>query len=293
MAVIYNTKNVDEKYVSILEPNLYYGSVLQPGITFTNKYSVQAGGIFIHKLGGGLANGVVPGTPGRDFSDAIVADTLIQAVFNNNFQRSRKLYGVQAAAVAFSAKEAELAEAVKEVSQGWQASGIACMVEEGADLSDTTAVTSSNIKALIIKARKALVVKGANPTFAIVSPAVFESFLTFVGTEYTPAMNESILGGRSANLLGINLIEANALAQADARYYNYAGTLKAQDLTKVDFIMGDAEAFSALNNFELVRVVDSERFAGSLAQVEMNAAYRVTNADRLIVKFSASADISL
>jgi hypothetical protein len=76
MSVIYNTQYVDEKYVSILEPNLYYGSVLQPGITFTDKYTVQAGGIFIHKLGGGLSAGVVPGTPGRDFSDAVVADTL-------------------------------------------------------------------------------------------------------------------------------------------------------------------------------------------------------------------------
>ena len=90
MAVIYNTQYVDEKYLPIVEPNLYYNSVLQPGITFTNKYTAQAGGIFIHKLGGGKATGVAPGTPGRDFSDEVVADTLIQAIFNNNFQKSRK-----------------------------------------------------------------------------------------------------------------------------------------------------------------------------------------------------------
>jgi hypothetical protein len=293
MAVIYNTQYVDERYVSILEPNLYYGSVLQPGVTFTDKYSVQAGGIFIHKLGGGIASGVVPGTPGRDFSDAVVADTLIQAVFNNNFQRSRKIWGVTAAAVAYDKAEAELAEAVKEVSQGWQASGLACMVEEGTDLAVTTAVADTNVKEFIISMRKALVVKGATPTFAIVSPAVFEEFLTFIGTEYTPTLNDGAIAGRAVNFLGIQMIEANALAQTDARYYNYAGALKALDLTKVDIIMGDAEAFSALNNFENVRVVDSERFSGSLAQVEMNAAYRVTNADRLLVKFNASADISI
>lgn len=293
MSVIYNTKYVDEKYLPIIEPNLYYGSVLQPGVTFTSKYTAQAGGIFIHKLGGGIATGVVPGTPGRDFTDEIVADTLIQAVFNNNFQKSRKIYGVNAAAVAFSIAEAELAEAVKQVSQGWQASGLACMVEEGTDLADTTAVSSTNVKSYVIKMRKALVEKGAEPSFAIVSPDVFEAYLTYVGTEYTPTMNEGVLAGRSANLLGLNLIEANALIQEDARYYNYAGTLVAQNLSKVDIVMGDAEAFSALNNFEVVRLIDSERFSGSLAQVEMNAAYRVTNADRLLVKYNASADISL
>ena len=90
MAVIYNTQYVDEKYLSIIEPNLYLKSVLIPGVTFTDKYTAQAGGIFIHKLGGGIATGVVPGKPGRDFSDEIVEDTLIQAVFNNNFQKIKK-----------------------------------------------------------------------------------------------------------------------------------------------------------------------------------------------------------
>lgn len=32
MAVLYNTQSVDEKYLSIIEPNLYYKSVLIPGM---------------------------------------------------------------------------------------------------------------------------------------------------------------------------------------------------------------------------------------------------------------------
>ena len=32
MGVIYNTQNVDEKYSTIIEPNLYYKSVLIPGM---------------------------------------------------------------------------------------------------------------------------------------------------------------------------------------------------------------------------------------------------------------------
>ena len=287
MAVLYNTQNVDEKYLSIIEPNLYYKSVLIPGLTFTDKYETQAGGIYVHRLGGGKTSGVVPGTPGRDFSDEVAADSLIQMVFNNNFQKSRKIYGVTAQNVAYNKVEAELAEAVKQVSQGWQTSGVACMVQEGTDMADTTAITKENIKDKFIAMRKKVIDNAGNVNFAIVSTAVFEAYLQYTGTEYTPSINEAVLGGRNVDFLGLTMIEANILNQSSAKYYDYTGSLKTVDLTKVDIIMGYYEGFSALNNFETMRIVDSERFSGSLAQVETNAAYRVTNADLIAVKKNA------
>lgn len=287
MAVLYNTQNVDEKYLSIIEPNLYYKSVLSPGLTFTDKYETQAGGIYVHKIGGGKTTGVVPGTPGRDFSDEVVADSLIQIVFNNNFQKSRKIYGVTAQNVAYNKAEAELAEAVKQVSQGWQTSGVACMVQEGTDMADTTAITKENIKDKFIAMRKKVIDNAGDVNFAIVSTAVFEAYLQYTGTEYTPAMNEAVLGGRNVNFLGMTMIEANILNQSSAKYYDHTGSLKTVDLTQVDVIMGYYEGFSALNNFETMRIVDSERFSGSLAQVETNAGYRVTNADLIVVKKKA------
>lgn len=64
MGVKYGNQNVDEKYASAIEPNLYSDTVLIPGVTYTDKYQTgPAGGIFVHKLDGG--NEVVPGTPGR------------------------------------------------------------------------------------------------------------------------------------------------------------------------------------------------------------------------------------
>lgn len=289
MGVIYNNQNVDEKYLSIIEPNLYYKSVLIPGLTFTDKYETQAGGIYVHKLGGGKDTGVVPGTPGRDFSDEVVADSLIQMVFNNNFQKSRKIYGVTAANVAYDKAEAELAEAVKQVSQGWQTSGVACMVYEGTDAADTEAITKDNVKAKLIGLRKKAIDNAGNVNFAIVSTDVFEAYLQYTGTDYTPAMNEVVLGARNTNVdwLGFTMIEANILNQSSAKYYDHAGSLQTVDLTKVDVIMGYYEGFSALNNFETMRIKDSERFSGSLAQVETNAAYRVTNKDLIIVKKNA------
>lgn len=49
------------------------------------------------------------------------------------------------------------------------------------------------------------------------------------------------------------------------------------DLSGVQYIMYYHEALSVISNFEVARIVDSERFAGSLAQVEMNTGYKVTN----------------
>lgn len=285
MAVIYNTQNVDEKYSAIVEPNLYYKSVLVPGITFTDKYTTQAGGIYIHKLGGGKDTGVVPGVPGRDFSDEVVADSLIQMVFNNNFQKSRKIYGVTSKNVAYDKVEAEMAEAIKQVGQGWQTSGVAAMVNEATLSTDTDAITSTNFKEKMIALRKELVDNGSSADYAIVSTSVFEAYLKYTGTEYTPSTNDTVLAGlRNVNFLGMTLIEANLLNQSVAKYYDYTGTLKTIDLTEVDVIMGEAEAFSAINNFEMLRAIDSERFSGMLAQVETNAAYRVSNSDRIIVK---------
>ena len=98
MAIKYDQLNVDEKYSGILEPNLYFNPVMVPGVTFTDKYQTgPAGQIFVHKI---TTSAVEAGTPGRDFSDAKMSDALVPIQLNNNFQRSYKIYGVQAAAVA-------------------------------------------------------------------------------------------------------------------------------------------------------------------------------------------------
>lgn len=287
MSVIYNTQYVDEKYSATIEPNLYYDSILIPGVTYTDKYEEKAGGIYIHKLGS--AGFVAPTTPGSDFSHSVVADSLIQAVFNNNFKRSRKIYGVTAAAVAYSKAEAELAEALEECKQGWMLSGLVCLAAESTNAGDTTALTTSNIEEKYLGLRQSLKIAKAKPNFALVRSGVYTLVLQTAGDNYRPTANERIIGqGMAGDWYGITVLEANGLAETSVTYYNYAGTLVTYDLSKVDIIMGDYQAFSVLNNFEAYRIMDAIDFAGSLAQVEFNTAYRVTNSARVITKFNAS-----
>ncbi len=291
MAVIYNTQYVDEKYASIVEPNLYYDSVLQPGVTFTDKYTMgQAGGYFVHKLGAGSL--LAPTTPAGDFSGVVTADSLIQIILNNAFRKEEKIYGVTAASVSYDKAEAEFQRILKEAGQGWQASGVACMAHEASEYGDTTAITDSNIKDSWIAMRKYLKDKKANPNFGLVSTDVYESYLKAVGDEYTPLRNEQIMANARGGLyFGMPIIECNLFNETAVTYYDYTGTLQSVNLSHIDVVMGDYEAMSILTNLTSMRIIDTEDFVGVKAQVEMNSGFRVTNADRIVIKTNTSTSI--
>lgn len=90
MSVTYNGLHVDERYSAILEPNLYFNPILVPGVTCTDKYETgPAGQIFVHQLN---TSAVEAGTPGRDFTDEVAADTGYR-VTNSKLARVRKVAG--------------------------------------------------------------------------------------------------------------------------------------------------------------------------------------------------------
>ena len=284
MSILYGTQNVDERYSPIVEPNLYTDDILIPNVTFTAKYSVgPAGQIFVHKLD---KKSVTVGTPGRDFSDVVADDELIPIALNNNYQQSRKLYGVQANAVAFDMGEEYLSDAIATVREARRYSALACMAQEGTAVSNTTASTANTVVANLLALRKQIKDNHGNADFALVSTNVYALLLGEIGIRevYDPAV-------RSAELMrrfGLNIMECNGFDEAQAKYYDSTGTLKTVDLTKVEMIVGDHEAFSLVDNLEVMRIVDSEMFAGSKAQVEINSGLKVTQPLEIVVKKIAS-----
>ena len=281
MGVKYGNLNVDEKYSSAIEPNLYSDTVLIPGVTYTQKYQEgPAGGIFVHKLDGG--NEVVPGTPGREFTDEAAKDDLIPIVFNNNFQKSRKIYGVQAAAVSFALAEEYLADALNMTKEGRQYSGLACMVQEGTVSSNTTAVTDSTAVEVLTSLRKQIKDNKGKANFAMVSTDIYAMLLKLLGL--ATVMDPAIVSGELLKRFGLSILECNSFDKEDAKYYDSTGTLKTVDLTDVEMIVGYNEAVSILDNFEMYRLIDSENFAGSKAQVEYNTAFKVNSPKQLIIK---------
>lgn len=274
MSVLINQQNVDERYSPILEPNLFYDSVFVPGVTCTDQYQIgPAGGIYVHKL---ATSAVAPGKPGRDFTDEETSDELIQILLNNNFQKSRKIYNVQAAQVGIALGNENLSLAIQECSEGRQIAGLACLVNEGTAATATAAVT--NPKEDAIDTRAELVKAKGTANVSLCSPDYYAKILKIAGSEFTPNTNEQItLTGRVGQWLGMTFIECPILAEANGKYYDYTGTLKTVKFADVDYIMYNARALSIIDSFEAVRLRDAENFVGTKAQVEMNTGYRVTN----------------
>lgn len=274
MPITYNSLHVDEHYSDKLEANLYYASVLVPGVTCDdNRTEGPAGGIYVHKLTTGT---VEPGTPGRDFTDEDLEDELLQIRLNNNFQRSRKIYGVQAAAVGADLRDESLAAAQHEVQSGWQASGVACLVKESTAATDTTAPTVDTAKDQVIDVRTEIVSDGGTADVVLCSPSFYALILKAAGREFLPVTNEAMAAtGNVGTYLGMTWVEAGVMAQGSAKYYDKDGTLQTVDFSKVDFVVYNHSALSAVTNFETARLVDSEDFVGTRAQVELNAGFLV------------------
>lgn len=294
MAIKYGNLHVDEKYKPVVLPNLFYRTWMVPGVTFQDVSSDSNGAWFWHKL---TSTGPAePGVPGRDFSDEAAGDTLVQATFNNNFQKSKKIYGVQAAAVAMPVANEHLALAINEVAEGKNLTGLACLITEGTASSTTTAITKSNFDDQVLEERKAIVEAKGTADTVLCSPAFFAAMLGFAGAKYTPSTNEKLIaaaaGGQVGSYLGMNWIEVNGFAhKSDIKYYDYSGTLKtvtAANLALVDFIMYDHNALGAGDNFTMTRLIDSERFAGTLAQTEDNVAFKVLEAGAVRVRKHAA-----
>lgn len=284
MGIKYGQLNVDEKYSRLLEPNLFAESILVPGVTYTDQYEEgPAGGIFVHKL---KTTAVEPGTPGRDFSDEAAQDDLIQILLNNNYQKSKKMYGVQAAAVDFPLADENLSLAVSEVKEGRQLSALACLVQEGTADGDTAAITKPTNA--FIKTRQIITTAKGKSDIVLCHPEYFAMLLEEAGEKFTPVHNDRVAAtGAIGTYLGHTFIEVPQLAEASGKYYDSAGTLKTVDFSNVQYIAYNHMALSIVDNLEAMRIVDSENFVGSKAQVEMNTGFKVTNAKLVSVRKKA------
>lgn len=281
----YGNLNVDEKYSKIVEPNLYADSVLEPGITYNDQFQGDANSglvrVYKQKSDGALD----PTTPAGDFNDTDAQNELIDLRLNNSFRKSKKIFKVQANAVGYALADQTFSTALADAKEGYQASGLACLCTEGTKLDDVDAITSKNVKAKIIAARKALRKAKAKADVVFASVDTFSAMLEAAGDQFIPSKNdEMVASGQVGYWLGMKWYEANATENTAAKFYDHAGELHTVDLTGVDFVMYDHRFFSIVDNLEEMRIIDSESFVGSKAQIEINTGYRVTTKECVAVK---------
>jgi hypothetical protein len=287
-------KFVDDRFSALVEPNLFDNNVFQPGVTFTDKYTLGAAGqIFIHKLGKVT---VSVGEPGQNFSDTNTEDSTIAITLNKAFRRSEKIYGATAAAVAYPIAAAHLEQALQDIREAWNKEAALVIFEEKFNFTNanvsgpasvlaSTALTKDNIYKSIVDDRAALVAEGARPDALIVSPATYALLLQ--SEEFVRASDlayETAASGQVGRVAGLNVFEYQGLPTGVD--INTGGNEAPRD---VEYIMLDHDAFSIVTNVEVIRLVDSERFNGSLAQVEIVSGMKLTNTDRALLKLKVSA----
>jgi hypothetical protein len=281
-----NGKFVDDRFSALVEPNLFDTNVFQPGVTFTDKYTLGAAGqIFIHKLGKVT---VAVSEPGVDFTDTNTADQTIAITLNKAFRRSEKIYGATAASVAYPVAAAHLEQALADVREAWNKEATLEIIRGKGNLDTatfvgptsllgTTALSKENIYKSIVDDRAALVAAGARPNVLIVNPATYAFLLQ--SEEFVRASDlarETAASGIVGSVAGLNVFEYQGLPTALS--INSANRV-------IEYLMYDADAFSIVTNVEVLRLIDSERFNGSLAQVEIVSGMKLTNPDRALFKF--------
>lgn len=282
MSTMYGKLYVDEKYSPMFEPILYYDTWMIPGVTYTDQYQMgNAGTIYVPKLKN--AGATQPKTPARDFEHKLVENELLSIRLNNNYQESDKLYQVQVNAIEAPIATEVLSNTTAKVREGINNSGLAALITEGTNVTSADDITSSNVRDALIDARTSLVSSKGRADIILCTPEFYALILKAAGREFTPNINERIqMSGQVGNWLGYTIMEVNSLANTEAvKYYNYADELKtvtSTELSQIQFIMYNHRAFSSLTNLEAYRMVDGGKdFLGSLAQVEVNQGFRVTN----------------
>ena len=188
--------------------------------------------------------------------------------------------------------DAHLAQSTQVCREGWQMSGLACLVHEGTVMEDTEAITKNNIISKIIAGRKSIRKQKASANVVMASVETYSTMLEAAGDKFIPVKNDEIIRtGQMGYYLGMLWVECNMLdLSTAAKYYDYTGTLQTEDLSKVEYIMYDWRGLHIVDLLDMARLKDSENFNGTLAQVEICSGYRLGDKNYAVVKKCGSTD---
>lgn len=283
MALVVNGATVATAMSPIVEAGLYADEIFIEGKTFTSQYDVDsAGQIQVEKYSPDME--VKAKVPGSNFSDKDYKNTVININCNNAFQYSQKVPAYFEATMPTSVKMNQTLRTTENVRIGRQKAGLAALVQGGTASTNNEAITETNFKEEFLKDRKILVDKFAKPNVAITSTEVYNIMLKLAGTEFTPSTNENVVTtGQVGYWMGILWIEAPLLG-GSLSFLNESGLEQSVDTANIDYVLYDYKAYSIIDKLTMLRVIDSEEFAGSKIQEEIDTGFKVTNADCVLVR---------
>lgn len=290
MALVVGSATVATGMSPVVEGALYADQIFIDGVSFTSKYDVgSAGQIQVEKYS--TDNTIEAKTPGSNFSDTEYSNTVVNINCNNSFQKSQKVptyYENTMPSSVLINKSWDVAEAIR---VGRQKAALAVLASGGTESEDTTEITASTIKSIAVSHRAKLRKNAAFPNVVICSVDAYSAALEAAGKDFTPLYNDDVVRqGKVGMWLGLMWIEASLLDGVSSyKYIDGEGTIKTVSVADIDFIMYDYNAFSIIDKLTMLRVKDSEDFAGSKVQGEIDTGFAVTNEKCVLIKKKLAA----
>lgn len=283
MALVVGNGTVATGMSPVVEQGLYADEIFRDGVSFTSEHTIgNAGQIQVEVYS--PDNSIEPTVPGANFSNSEYANTVVDINTNNSFKKSQKVPAYFEASMPTDVLMNSTWKVTEDVRVARQKSGLAVLVDEGTASTVTSAI--SDIKADILASRATLRASHARPDVCICSVDVYTMMLKAAGTDYTPVINDDVVTfGRVGYWMGILFIEATQLdGTSSYKYMQANGTTKSVNISSIQYILYDHRAFSIIDRLTLLRVKDSELFAGSLVQEEVDTGFKVTNDDAVLVR---------
>lgn len=288
MALVYNEKATVATGMSpIVQDGLYSDDIFIDDMTFTSEHNVaNTGQVQVVVYEGG--RGVKPAKPVGHFTHEDYENTVININLTNSFRKSVEVHGIYSETMPRNVFMDESYRVSRKVAGGRQESALAALVDQGSVSEDTTTITSSNVKDIILQHLEILDENNAKPDVIICSVPVYYAMLAAAGKEFTPLFNEDVLrNGKIGQWLGVNWIKSSLIGNSkitDLEYLDDSFTKKTIDGSDIDFIIYDHMSYSILDKLITLRAKDATDFVGSYVQAEINSAFKVTNKNCTIIK---------
>lgn len=280
--------NVQTEYYNYAIDNLYPDSTLLPGITFNANTIVKAGARYIPKFNKGTVN--APKLPGQKYDFGTIGDTLVPIVTNNSQTPAYPIYDAQVATVGYDLVGAALKDLVQgNLTPALNIEGLSCLVHEGTDIEDTTAIDETNVRDYLINLRKKMRDRGAKGNILIVNTEIYAAILKVAGKDFDNEMKNRLnLTANIGTWLGWTIVESNIFSMySEGKYIDYAGVTQTVDFTKIDLIAYDKEIFYIDILINMLKTQQAQTFNGVEIVSEVINGYRVGDSAQVLVKFNA------
>lgn len=263
----------------------YGDEAFVPGLSYNAEYDEPfAGQIQVVKYS--PDNSVTAQVPAQDMTTENYSNQVATINLVNDFSKSTKIPYYYNATLPPEVMRDRSWDTLQAIFKGRRKSGLAVLADKGQVSKNTAAVTSSNIEDTIISDRAAIRDADATPDVIICSVDVYSSMLKAAGSKYTPVRNdETVKYGRIGYWMGIYFIECSILGRSGSNsYLDAEGTRHTIDLSGVEYIMYNHEAFAIVDKLLGLRAIDDVKSFSKLVQGELVSGFLVTYPECVVVK---------